>query len=348
MGNIVNSVSRIKKWYNIKNMKTYTTKKGDTLSGVAQMLGVAQGDISGYKSGDPNKIQIGEVLNIKTPEDTTSSYAEEVKKELSTPKETTSLYDTEKIKQTISYFGAKEEEAFKGLQNAKTDLWNKGYTDKGLSEIKTKIADIDQKIADKKAEITQGESDIKSNTRWSSARMSGKVKKMTDTANAELNNLIAERNSLATNYNDSLKEIDTDVSNKLSDKQTEYSYYTKQKEAAQKLLDSYVSALKDELKSQKEESQLDKKLASALEIAKLRTGGSGTKKGLQFVTANSGRRQFVFDPNTGAIQEITTGKKSSNVGDEDVVFDENTLPQETTNEEDNAGFLQGLLSALGL
>ena len=43
----------------------YTVQPGDTLSGIASKQGVKTGDISGYKSGDPNFIYPGEVLSFK-------------------------------------------------------------------------------------------------------------------------------------------------------------------------------------------------------------------------------------------------------------------------------------------
>ena len=45
-------------------MTTYKVKKGDTLSGIGQTLGVNWKNITGYKSGNPNLISPGEVLNI--------------------------------------------------------------------------------------------------------------------------------------------------------------------------------------------------------------------------------------------------------------------------------------------
>lgn len=42
----------------------YTVKPGDTLSGIAGQYGVSTSAISGYKSGDPNKIFPGETLSI--------------------------------------------------------------------------------------------------------------------------------------------------------------------------------------------------------------------------------------------------------------------------------------------
>ena len=44
--------------------RTYTVQPGDTLSGIAAKLGVAQSQISGFHSGNPNLIYPGEVLNI--------------------------------------------------------------------------------------------------------------------------------------------------------------------------------------------------------------------------------------------------------------------------------------------
>lgn len=44
--------------------RTYTVQPGDTLSSIAAKLGVAQSQISGFHSGNPNLIYPGEVLNI--------------------------------------------------------------------------------------------------------------------------------------------------------------------------------------------------------------------------------------------------------------------------------------------
>ena len=45
-------------------MTQYTVQEKDTLSAIAQKLGVSVSDISGYRSGDPNVIYPGEVLNV--------------------------------------------------------------------------------------------------------------------------------------------------------------------------------------------------------------------------------------------------------------------------------------------
>ncbi|MCT6918155.1 MAG: LysM peptidoglycan-binding domain-containing protein [Bifidobacteriales bacterium] len=43
--------------------RTVTVQRGDTLSGIAARLGIPQSRLHGYRSGNPNKIQIGEVLH---------------------------------------------------------------------------------------------------------------------------------------------------------------------------------------------------------------------------------------------------------------------------------------------
>lgn len=46
--------------------QTYTIKSGDTLGKLASQYGVGISDISGYRSGDPNKIFAGETVKINT------------------------------------------------------------------------------------------------------------------------------------------------------------------------------------------------------------------------------------------------------------------------------------------
>lgn len=48
----------------VSSGQTYTVQAGDTLSSIAAKLGVAQSQISGFHSGNPNLIYPGEVLNI--------------------------------------------------------------------------------------------------------------------------------------------------------------------------------------------------------------------------------------------------------------------------------------------
>lgn len=55
--------------------QTYTVKPGDTLSKISTQYGVPISSITGYKSGDPNKIQVGEVLSFGQAKAPTGSSA---------------------------------------------------------------------------------------------------------------------------------------------------------------------------------------------------------------------------------------------------------------------------------
>lgn len=48
--------------------QTYTVRAGDNLSTIAKRLGVQVTDLSGYRSGNPNLIYPGEVLNVRQPQ----------------------------------------------------------------------------------------------------------------------------------------------------------------------------------------------------------------------------------------------------------------------------------------
>ncbi len=43
--------------------RTYTVRSGDTLSGIAQRLGISWTQLTGYRSGNPSLIYPGEVLH---------------------------------------------------------------------------------------------------------------------------------------------------------------------------------------------------------------------------------------------------------------------------------------------
>lgn len=49
-------------------IKEHQVVKGETVSGIAQKFGVPVSSVSGFKSGDPNQIGIGETLNINIPD----------------------------------------------------------------------------------------------------------------------------------------------------------------------------------------------------------------------------------------------------------------------------------------
>lgn len=301
---------------------TYKVQKGDTLSKIAANAGVKLSDISGYRSGDPNKIFEGETLTIGKAAD---PYVSEVKEQLSGDtggsSSKTSIYDSEKLKADKDTYKSGLDSAFKKYQTVQQDTFDEEYEKRGLKEKKAKMSELDSSIAAKRAERDAALNKVRTNPGLSASQMTGDVKKIADYANAEINNLISERNAVAGEYNSSLDEIDGIVERKAGGAKAEYDYYAGLLGNTEKSLGDYQSALIDELKSERQADQFDRQLAQAMEIAQLnasKKGGSGSNLQLRS-DPNTGDPLYWFDPDTGAITYIDGGNSGS---DDGVSFDE--------------------------
>ncbi len=191
----------------------YKVKKGDTLSGIASQLGVGMDSISGYRSGNKDMIYEGEELNVGTPapkKTESSSYVDEVKTQLNEGDTTESddPYGLGKVRLDIEENTKKRDDAFAELKDISTKTFEDEYESRKLEEKKQKMSLLDGDIASKKAERDAAINKVRSNPGLSAAQMTGDIKKMSDYANNEINNLIAERNGVAGEYNNELEEID--------------------------------------------------------------------------------------------------------------------------------------------
>lgn len=274
---------------------TYKVKKGDTLNDIAKTFGTSIDSISGYSSGNKDLITEGENLSIDIPKKDTglgTSYVDEVKSQLGeisgeTP-ETTSQYDTATLDENLKGYSAKRDESFQAMKDLSTNTFNEEYKTRGLEEKKSKMSELDQQIADKKQERDNYVTTfIKGNPGLSASQMSGQSRNMVELANETINNLIAERNGLATDYNTNLGEIDKIIENKLADKTLDYNYYTGLTKDTESKKSEYMKELREMLQDEVKNDQFDRQLSQALEIAQLK-GGDG-----------SGDRTLVKDPKTG-------------------------------------------------
>jgi len=288
---------------------TYKVKKGDTLSDIAKAYGTSVDSISGYSSGNKDLVKEGENLSIGTPEKkgAETSYVDEVKSQLGemsgeTP-DTTSMYDTTSLDTNLKDYNAKRDESFKALKDISTNTFNTEYEKRGLAEKKTQMSDIDNEIANKKQERDSYISTfIKSNPGLSAAQMSGQSRNMVDLANSEINNLIAERNGLAGEYNTNLGEIDKIVENVVGDKTLDYNYYTGLTKETEGKKSEYQKALREALQDEIKNEQFDRSLSQALEIAQMR--GSGGDNRTLVKDPKSGDPLYWYDNNTGDIEWI--------------------------------------------
>lgn len=292
---------------------TYTIQKGDTLGAIAKKYGVSTSDISGYKSGDPNKIYQGETVTIGSGnKNNTNDYTSEVKNQLSSldegsssdKKDTTDLYGIDKVKTDYETYKTNRDDAYKTLKNIKSSTFDDLYSSKGLESKKTKIATLDTDIASAKATRDEAINKIRTNPGLSASQMTGDIKKVSDYQNNIINNLVSERNSVADEYNTGLEEINTEVSNAVSDKQLDYNYWNDLLDESQKTIDEYTKAYSEQLNSEQEQSNWEKELAQAMEIAQMKTTGGGSSN-LQLVRdSNTGDPLYYFNPDTGAITYI--------------------------------------------
>jgi len=244
----------------------YTVKPGDTLSSISQQLGLpSYQSLTGYRSGDPNKIYPGETLSYGACEDFSSSPAQETGQasvddsfeknyEDATAESVTSDFPsiTAEIRDEYEEMMNMREQSRKDLENARSDLYNKEYATAGLDKVKESISMLDENILDLRSQRDEAVLTAKKNPNISAGVLAGEVGKITDYFNSQINNEINRRNSVAEDYNRGLDEIETRVSNQLSDLYTQYDHWNQAVGDMESRMARYEDILRDELYQQAE------------------------------------------------------------------------------------------------
>ncbi len=91
-------------------------------------------------------------------------------------------------------------------------LYEEAYNTAGLGEIKTRLTNLNQKIADITTKYTDKEGEINENPFLSEASRVGRVKRLTAQRDAEIGNLMEEYKSYADLYNEGVNEVNNSVS----------------------------------------------------------------------------------------------------------------------------------------
>jgi len=288
---------------------TYKVKKGDTLNGIAEQLGVDRGSISGYKSNNPDLIYEGEDLSVGTPKKT--SYVDEIKTQLNdTTADTTTApkddeYGTGALKVKIADTEKKRDDAFAELKDISTKTFDDEYTKRKLKDKKERLTTIDSEIATAKQLRDDEIGKIRSNPGLSAAQMTGDIKKLADYQNDVINNKIAERNSVAGEYNTELAEIDKLVSSAVKDKTLQYGYFDDVLKGLTGQVSEYSKAMREQLQNETENDQFDRQLAQALQIAQIKAEDSGSKADLELKSdPNTGDPLYWYNKKTGEITYI--------------------------------------------
>ena len=96
-------------------------------------------------------------------------------------------------------------------------LYEDAYNASGLLGLKTKLTDLNTRIADLTAKFTAKEGDINENPFLSEASRIGRLKQLTDQRNAEIGNLLDQYKQYANLYNEGVDEVNKSVERQVGD-----------------------------------------------------------------------------------------------------------------------------------
>ncbi len=327
----------------------YTIKKGDTLGDIAYKFGTKISNLSGFKSGSADLIFPGEKITINTPEvSAPAARSNEVRSSLA-PEENTAYTPTDdrvesnRFQTELTDNKKKQEDAFKKLEGFRTKRYDSLRKERGLEKYRGEITSLDKQIADRKSERDASLAKVKKNPGASAATITGEVRGVTDQLNADINNLISQRNTAAGSYNTELGEIDRIVAQEAGDLESELGFYNTAVTNSSSALSKYNEAIVDELRRTEDRNYAVaddlRDFEQALQVARIKGSGSnsGTTYQLKFdpITGES----FLFNPKTGDVESP-----------DDVEVDESTLEVNQSILPDTAagkqksggGFFQGI------
>lgn len=303
----------------------YTVKAGDTLGAIAKRMGTSVDNLTGFRSGNANLIFPGETITVKnSPNSEALDRSNNIRTELGgdvapastltdTPK--TGGFDFASLQTQLADTQKKKEDAFKKLEGFRTSRYEELTKDRNLDGTRKEVSKLDDLITQKKNERDAAIATIRKNPGASAATLTGEVSVATDKLNAEINNLIGQRNAKAGDYNTALSEIDAIIGREAGDLENELGFYETNEKEVNSLIQSYQTALMDQLRR---EEDRDFKVADdlrdfeqALELARMResSGGSGTN--YTILTDQFGRPTVAIDRSNPSNQVDLSGTQGS-------------------------------------
>jgi LysM repeat protein len=193
-------------------MPQYTVQPGETLSQIARKYGISDYNTIKTRSGNPNLIRVGEVLEIpgqqpapvyQPPLSETDQKKQEIAKlradldmaqgQLANAQAAGYSGKTE-IPGNVLGASSPEEAKIAGLENVafaqptktSTELYNELYAQGGLKDIQAKVDEISGNIAEKKKALSKEEASIMGNPWLSEASRVGRVKNLYEMAQADI------------------------------------------------------------------------------------------------------------------------------------------------------------------
>ena len=110
------------------------------------------------------------------------------------------------------------DEAFRQPDKSLSQTYQELYGMSGLGDIKGKISAIDERIAQKRADLVRATGELNNNPWVSQATRQGRLKNLQDLAFADINNDIESKNSYLSLYDQGVGEIETRLNLAQSDK----------------------------------------------------------------------------------------------------------------------------------
>lgn len=145
------------------NAQEYIVQPGDTINTIAQRLGVPPASISGFKSGNPNKIAVGEKLNVSA-----------------SPAAPTTKVATPLPQNPTAMTGQPSEPTPTGktpFQNV-MDTYTQVYQELGLGNLKTRYSDALKQVDEIQKELNDKITEVNSNPWLSSQSRSDQIDKL--------------------------------------------------------------------------------------------------------------------------------------------------------------------------
>lgn len=198
-------------------------------------------------------------------------------------------------KEPTDDYSAKRDAAYKDMQGARSKAYESAYKDKGMERIKDDVSALDTQIGQVRDAMNESVLKTRQNPYLSASALAGDVSKITDKYQADINNLVQQRNALAGQYNTGLSEIETEVENTLSDKAMELQYWDGLIKAQAEAESAQQKALIDQLKMDTQSSQFDRQLAQALQIAQMRNADGGSSNSYTLTTDPYGNPLYWVD-----------------------------------------------------
>jgi hypothetical protein len=183
-------------------------------------------------------------------------------------------------------------QTFTPPQQSSVDFYNQLYGSSGLSDVKSQIQALNAQVAQRQQDFLDAQGTINENPFLSEASRVGRVSRLNDKAQAEINNLLQQQQQAQTIYQNGLGEINNVVQAHTQD------FTLNQQLNSQKL--NYLLAQAEQQKTavQAQNQQAAYQYLPAYLQAKAKAQSPTT------VTAPSGAT-FYFDKNSGTFQQLT-------------------------------------------